>query len=63
MITLCSKFSFISLNTRGLEDNTKRKAIFLFCKGQQAQCVFLQETHSSKEDVLEQPIGGRGNFI
>lgn len=52
MITLCSKFSFISLNTRGLEDNTKRKAIFLFFKGQQAQCVFLQETHSSKEDWL-----------
>lgn len=45
-----SKLSFISLNTRGLKDNTKRKALFLFCKGQKAQCIFLQETHSSEED-------------
>lgn len=33
-----SDFTFITLNTRGLKDNTKRKAVFLFCKGQKAQC-------------------------
>uniref|UniRef100_A0A3P9JF49 Reverse transcriptase domain-containing protein n=1 Tax=Oryzias latipes TaxID=8090 RepID=A0A3P9JF49_ORYLA len=44
-------FSFISLNTRGLKNNVKRKAIFLFCKEQKAKCVFLQETHSVEEDV------------
>lgn len=29
----------------------KRKAIFLFCKEQQANCVFLQETHSAEADT------------
>lgn len=42
--------SFISLNTRGLKDKVKRKAIFLFCKEQRANCVFLQETHSAEAD-------------
>lgn len=45
-----SMLSFISLNTRGLRDNVKRKAIFLFCKEQKVNCIFLQETHSVKED-------------
>lgn len=36
----------MSLNVRGLKNSTKRKAIFLFCKDQKSQCVFLQETHS-----------------
>ncbi|XP_040908382.1 uncharacterized protein LOC121191268 [Toxotes jaculatrix] len=54
---MCSLFqlktdiSFFSVNTRGLKDSVKRKAIFLFCKGQQANCVFLQETHSDETDV------------
>ena len=43
--------SFISLNTRGMKDNVKRKAIFLFCKEQRANCVFLQETHSAEADT------------
>uniref|UniRef100_A0A1A8UUH3 exodeoxyribonuclease III n=1 Tax=Nothobranchius furzeri TaxID=105023 RepID=A0A1A8UUH3_NOTFU len=43
--------SFISLNTRGLRNNVKRKAIFLFCKEQKSNCVFLQETHSVEEDT------------
>lgn len=51
MFNLKSDFSFISLNTRGLKDNVKRKAIFLFCKGFKAHCIFLQETHSCDEDV------------
>lgn len=43
--------SFISLNARGLKNNVKRKAIFLFCKEQKANCVFLQETHSAEADT------------
>lgn len=42
--------SFMSLNVRGLKNITKRKAIFLFCKDQKSQCVFLQETHSVMTD-------------
>lgn len=54
---MCSVFhlktniSFFSFNTRGLKDSIKRKAVFLFCKGQQTNCVFLQETHSDEADV------------
>ena len=29
----------------------KRKAVFLFCKEQKANCIFLQETHSVEDDV------------
>lgn len=43
--------SFISLNARELKNIVKRKAIFLFCKEQKANCTFLQETHSTEEDV------------
>lgn len=42
--------SFVSINVRGLKNIVKREAIFLFCKEQQANCVFLQETHSGTED-------------
>jgi len=42
---------FTSLNTRGLRDSVKRKAVFLFCKGQNAHCTFLQETHSCDADA------------
>lgn len=45
------KIIFSSLNVRGLKDIVKRKAVFLFCKGQKANCVFLQETHSSDLDA------------
>ncbi len=41
----------ISLNVRGLRDNTKRKAIFLFCRRYNADLIFLQETHSSDADT------------
>ncbi len=30
----------------------KRKALFLFCKGKEADFCFIQETHACKEDVL-----------
>lgn len=37
--------------TESLRDNVKRKALFLFCKGQKAHCTFLQETHSCDADA------------
>uniref|UniRef100_A0A1A8EWE2 Reverse transcriptase domain-containing protein n=1 Tax=Nothobranchius korthausae TaxID=1143690 RepID=A0A1A8EWE2_9TELE len=40
----------ISLNARGLRDIVKRKSIFLFCKGEKANIILLQETHSQQED-------------
>ncbi len=43
--------SFLSLNVRGLRNNVKRKAIFLFCEEQKANCIFLQETHSVEADT------------
>lgn len=43
--------SLLSLNARGLKSNVKRKAIFLYCKEQKANCFFLQETHSECEDT------------
>lgn len=46
-----TKFVFGSLNVRGLKDIVKRKAVFLFCKGQKVHCLFLQETHSTDSDT------------
>lgn len=46
-----SRISFGSLNVRGLKEVVKRKALFLFCKGQKCHCLFLQETHSVDADV------------
>ena len=43
--------SFIFLNTRGLKNNVKRKATFLFCKEQKCNFIFLQETHSVEADT------------
>jgi len=43
--------SLISLNARGLRNNLKRKAIFLFAKQHKTDLCFLQETHSISEDV------------
>lgn len=41
-----NSLSIISLNTRGLRDLTKRKALFLFCRRTNADLILLQETHS-----------------
>lgn len=51
MNVLKANLNVISLNTRGLKDNLKRKAIFLHCKGFKAHCVLLQETHSCASDA------------
>lgn len=40
----------ISLNVRGFRDITKRKSIFLFCKGKKANLILLQETRSKPDD-------------
>lgn len=43
--------SILSLNTRGLRDLTKRKALFLYCRRMNADLILLQETHSCESDV------------
>lgn len=50
MSEIKTSLSFLSVNARGLRDLTKRKSIFLFCKGKKAQIILLQETHSKEED-------------
>lgn len=45
-----SSFSCFSLNARGLRDNKKRKSVFLFCKSNNDNLIFLQETHSTAVD-------------
>lgn len=43
--------SFVSLNARGLRDSGKRKALFLYGKKFKADFLFLQETHSTANEV------------
>lgn len=43
--------SIISLNTRGLRNNLKRKAIFLYCKQLNTDFCFVQESHSIEQDA------------
>lgn len=45
-----NQFNIVSLNVRGLRDDIKRKAIFLFCRRYNADFIFLQETHSAASD-------------
>lgn len=62
MFNLRSELSFISLNARGLKDNVKRKATFLFCKGFKAHAVFSQETHSKDETFWKNQWGEKISF-
>ena len=39
--------SLLSLNIRGINADTKRKAVFDWLKRQEAQIVYLQETYST----------------
>ena len=41
---------FISLNVRGISNFRKRKTIFTGCRKQKADVIFLQETHSIKDN-------------
>ena len=44
------KWKIISLNVRGIRDQTKRRSIFTYLKDQKAAFYFLQETHSDSND-------------
>lgn len=44
-------FFFIIYFSEYPRDNVKHKTIFQFCKWYKANCIFLQETHSSVEDA------------
>ena len=46
------KLKLLSLNTRGLRDNCKRKKMFTYLKTQKADIYFLQETHSCDKDAF-----------
>ena len=54
-------FSLLSLNVRGLNNETKRKALFDWLRKQSAQIIFLQETYSTQalESKWEQEWGGK----
>ena len=41
---------FISLTVRGISNFRKRKTIFSWCRKQKADVIFLQETHSTKDN-------------
>ena len=47
-----TKYKNISLNVRGLRDQTKRRSIFTYLKDQNANFYFLQETYSDANDEL-----------
>ena len=41
---------FISLNVRGISSFRKRKSMFTWCRKRKADVIFLQETHSTKDN-------------
>lgn len=43
--------SFVSLNARGLRNNVKRKAVFLFAKQFRSDFFYVQESHSVPDDT------------
>ena len=45
-------FKLISLNVRGISNFKKRKMIFIWCRKQKADIIFLQETHSKKDTEM-----------
>ena len=42
-------FKMLSLNVRGLSNFKKRRSIFAWCRKQNANIIFLQETHSTRD--------------
>ena len=53
----------VSLNVRGIREFSKRKAIFRFCRRQQADVILLQETHSTLEVERKWKTEWGGNII
>ena len=43
--------SVFSINARGIRDQLKRKALFLYCKGKNADFCLIQETHACSSDA------------
>ena len=43
--------SLVSLSARGLRNNLKRKALFLFVKQCKTDLCFFQETHTINDDI------------
>ena len=56
------KCKIISLNVRGIRDQTKRRSIFTYLKDQKADFYFLQETCSDANDesMWQSELGGWG---
>jgi len=48
-ISLNSHRIILSLNVRGTQSSTKRKALFLWLNRQEADIIFPQETYNTKE--------------
>ena len=44
-----SDFKMLSLNVKGLSNFKKRRAIFAWCRKQNANIIFLQESHSTHD--------------
>ena len=44
--------NILSLNVRGIREQTKRRSIFSYLKDQKANIYFLQETYSDPADEI-----------
>ena len=53
--------SVVSLNVRGIREQTKRRSIFSYLKDQRANVYFLQETYSepADENMWKNEWGGK----
>ena len=54
----------VTMNVRGLHDNRKRKEIFMYVNKMGFDLVFLQETHSTRNDenIWRNELGGPIEF-
>lgn len=41
LMSLNTNLKLLTINARGLRDNLKRKAMFLYCKSKSLQCIFV----------------------
>ena len=48
---MSGKYTYTTLNCRGLRDTTKRRTILQFLKTKQTNIILLQETHIVEEDL------------
>lgn len=57
--------NIVSLNVRGLKNNTKRRALFNWVREQKADVTFFQETYSNETDELlwKNEYGGNILFV